>query len=155
VELQWDWPAITTILLWKLAPKGVVITKKDLGDLPKDLVMIDYRDPEGTHIRFSWLSIQEAIDLQPKVLAKTGKKAGVSELQGRWEKTAVVILWKLAKDGCILTHQDRERLPVDKMLLASGHAQDIEYRFADRREGEGIARFERDNEGKMILEFSS
>jgi len=153
-EISWDWPAITCILLWKLAPKGVTITRKDLAALPHDRVFVDYRDPEGTHIQFTFVTPEEARRIQPLILSATGRKVGVSELQGKWKKTAIVILWKLAKDGCILTHQDRDALPAGKMLLASGHAKDIEYRFCDRREGEGIARFERDHEGKAILEFA-
>jgi len=152
MELNWQWPEICVTLMWKLAPDGVVITRKDLGALPQDRVLVDYRDPAGTLIRFSFVSLDEARRLRPKILKATGHKAGVSELQGRWQKITCVLLWKLARDGCVLTQLDRDAVPADQVLLAHGHAQDIEYRFCPRAEAARIQKAELEHEGKQILE---
>jgi hypothetical protein len=148
-ELDWTWTEIAVTLMWRLAPNGCVITRKDLAALPVDRVLIEDRTP--TEIRFSWSTVEEAQRLR-KPLADGGQKAGLSQLQGRWQKMAVVLLWKLAKDGIVLTPLDRSAVPADKQLLAHGHAQDIEYRFLPHAEAAAIARRERDNEGRIILE---
>lgn len=145
-----NWPEIAVTLMWKLAPAGVVIIRKDLASLPQDRVLIDERD--ATSVRFSWMT-PEAARLHAKRLKQhTGEKAGVSQLQGRWQKIAVVLLWKLAKDGVMLGQTDRDAVPAHLTLLAHGHEQDIEYRFVPRSEAQRIARWEKDNEGKTIVE---
>jgi hypothetical protein len=149
-ELNWSWPEITVVLMHKLAPGGVVITRKDLGSLPQDRVLVEERLDDGS-IHLWWASVENALDMR-EPLAESGKRAGVTELSGRWQKIAVVLLWKLAKDGLTLTQWDRDQVPHDKTLLAHGHAQDIEYRFVPRTEAARIAKWERDNEGKKILE---
>lgn len=149
-ELNWDWPLIAVVLMWKLAPKGVVITRQDLGRLPQDRVLIEDRGAQD--IRFSWITPRAAQRRAEQLKHAGEEKAHVSQLQGRWQKLAVVLLWKLAKDGCVLTTWDRDQVPADQTLLAHGHAQDIEYRFVYRAEAQLIAAWERDNEGKMILE---
>jgi hypothetical protein len=148
-EIAWDWPEISCVLMWVLAPNGVVITRKDLGGLPIDRVLIEDRSP--TAIRFSWMTPEQARRLSQRQSRK-GEKASVSQLQGRWQKIVVVLLWKLAKDGCVLTQSDRDRVPADKTLLAHGHEHEIEYRFVPRAEAIRIAKWERDNEGKIVME---
>lgn len=149
-ELSWDWPEIACVLVQKLAPQGVVITRKDLARLPMDRVFIV--DREETVIRFRWLRPEDARNLSKRIKEKTGTKAGVSQLQGRWMKLATVLLWKLAKDGCVIGQLDRAQVPADKVLLAHGHAEDLEYRFVPRAEAARIQAWERENEGKQILE---
>lgn len=148
-ELAWDWPEIAVTLMWKLAPNGVVVTRKDLGRLPQDRVLVDDRDADS--IRFSWQSITDAQRLT-QALAMHKDKAGLAQLQGRWQKLCVVLLWKLAKDGVVLKQLDRDAVPADKVLLAHGHREDIEYRFVPRAEAARIQKWERDNEGKQVLE---
>jgi len=148
-ELAWGWPEIAVVLVQKLAPQGVVVTRKDLARLPFDRVLIE--DRHADRIVFRWATLEEA-EAMKKPLALGGRKAGVSQLQGRWQKLAVVLLWKLAKDGCTLMGYDRDAVPADKVLLAHGHAQDLEYRFVDRDEARRIAAWEKENEGKTVLE---
>jgi hypothetical protein len=148
-EIAWGWPEIAVVLMWRLAPKGVVITRRDLGRLPVDRVLLE--DRRETEIRLTWISIEEA-QARTKPLTVAHEKASVSELQGRWQKIAVVLLWKLAKNGVTLTQADREAVPADQRLLAHGHADDIEYRFVPHAEAVRIERFERDNEGRIITE---
>lgn len=149
-EIAWDWPEITCVLMWKLAPTGVVITRADLGRLPVDRVLIEERST--TQINYRWMRPEDARSHSKRLKHKTGERASVSQLQGRWQKIGVVLLWKLAKDGCVLTQWDRDQVPADKTLLAHGHAQDIEYRFVPRAEAIRIAKWERDNEGKIVME---
>lgn len=148
-DLAWDWPEITVTLMWKLAPAGVVITRKDLGALPMDRVLMEERGP--SEIKYSFISMKAA-ERRWKPKDAHQERATSSQLQGRWQKIAAVLLWKLAKDGVVLTRWDRDQVPGDKVLLAHGHAQDIEYRFCPRAEAQAIAKWERDNEGKIILE---
>lgn len=149
-ELAWDWPEIAVVLMWKLAPQGVTITRKDLGALPVDRVLIHERLAD--RMTFRWMRPEDAREHSKRLKAKTGEKASVSQLQGRWQKIAVVLLWKLAKDGVVLGQWDRDTVPADKTLLAHGHAQDIEYRFCDRTEAQRIAKWEKENEGKLVAE---
>ncbi len=149
-ELAWDWPEITTVLMWKLAPAGVVITRRDLGALPLDRVLIHERLSD--RMIFTWMTPEAAQAHSKALKTQRGEKAGLVQLQGRWQKIAVVLLWKLAKDGVTLGIWDRDTVPTDKVLLAHGHAQDIEYRFETRAEAQRIARWEKDNEGKVVLE---
>jgi hypothetical protein len=149
-ELAWDWPEICCVLMWKLAHNGVVITRRDLGGLPMDRVLVEERT--STHIHFSWMTPEASQQHSKRVKAKTGQKAGVAQLQGRWQKIGVVLLWKLAKDGCVIGQIDRDQVPADKTLLAHGHENDIEYRFVPRAEALRIQQWERDNEGKIVME---
>lgn len=148
-EISWDWPEIAVVLLCKLAPEGVVVTRKDLGALPADRVLIEERLVD--RINYHWASIKQA-EAMRKPLALKGEKAGVVQLQGRWQKLAVVLLWKLAKDGCTLMRYDRDAVPADKVLMAHGHKDDIEYRLIPRAEAERIQKWEKDNEGRIIVE---
>lgn len=152
-EVSWDWPEITCMLMWKLAPKGCTITRQNLGALPRDRVLVEDRTSEG--IDFQWISLEEAQKRSAPVAgvaSTTVPRASVSQLSGRWQKIAVVLMWKLARDGVRLTLDDKRALPSDQTLLAEGHANDIEYRFVPRADAVRIAVWERDNEGKMVLE---
>ena len=138
------------MVAWKLAPNGVLVTRADLGHLPMDRVLVQERQSDRMILR--WVSLEEAGALRD-ALATQGEKAGVSQLQGRWMKLACVLLWKLARDQTVVLMQyDRDAIPHDRVLLAEGHAHDIEYRFVSRVESERISRRERDNDGRIILE---
>jgi hypothetical protein len=148
-ELDWKWPMIACVLVQKLAPAGLVITRKDLRALPQDRVLFDERSAE--RIEFSFVSLERA-ELVRNALAARGEKAGVSALEGKWQKIAAVVLWKLAPNGVTVMRADKDALPDDKTLLMHGHADDLELRFVPRTEAQRIARWEADNEGKSILE---
>jgi hypothetical protein len=147
-ELAWDWSLIARVLFWRLAPRGTTITRKDLHALPMDKVLIEDREPTCIRLRFVTLAEAERLRTQ---MAAVGQKATVSEMQGRWQKIAMVLLWKLAKDGITLTPADLSAVPDDQMLLAHGHANDIEYRFLPIMEALAIAKHEKDNEGRILL----
>lgn len=149
-ELAWDWPEIAVVLVQKLAPDGVVVTRKDLGALPFDRVLVQERLSD--RITFRWMRPEDAKAHTKRLKEKTGEKAGLLQLQGRWQKLACVLLWKLARDGCVLMAYDRDAVPADKVLMAHGHKDDLEYRFVPRDEAARIQKFERDNEGKLVLE---
>lgn len=151
-ELNWGWPEITCILINRLAPTGMVITRKDLGALPQDRVLKEWRREDGTAIEYSWISLAEAERIRPKILKHTGEKMGVMQVSGRWQKCASVILWKLARDGITLKPSDRDALPAGKILKMHGHAQDLELLWVNRDEARRIAAWELDNEGKKIVE---
>lgn len=148
-ELAWDWPQIAVVLVHKLAPDGVVVTRRDLGGLPMDRVLVE--DRRVDRIIYRWVELKEAQRMR-KPLAQKGERAGVIQLQGRWQKLAVVLLWKLTKEGCVLMGYDRDAVPADKILLAHGHKEEIEYRFVPRAEAARIQKWERENEGKIVLE---
>jgi hypothetical protein len=149
-DLNWQWDEIAVVLFWRLAPHGVTITRKDLAALPMERVLLEDRRP--TEIRFSWISIDEA-QKRHKPTDGLSEAATVDTIEGsRWKKIAAVLLWKKAKDGIVITPLDRSMIPNDKILMASGHANDIEYRFLPRSEAATIQRQERDNRGKIILE---
>lgn len=134
-ELTWDWEVIATALLWKYARKGIAVTRKDLGGLPFDRVLVEYRDPEGTHIRLSFVPVDEAEKLRNTIPVATGEKVGVSEMQGRWQKLAIVALWKLKRTvPVVLTEADRQAVPHDRLLLIEGFKQDVLLHFVNRHQ---------------------
>lgn len=150
-EVSWGWPQICVALMWRLAPAGVVITRADLRALPMERVLLEDRRAE--EMIFSWIPLSQAkARLKPSAVEKFGERSTVSELQGRWQKIACVLLWKLARDGITLTPADLAAVPSHLILLAHGHADDIEYRFVPRDEAKRIQDWERENEGRIILE---
>lgn len=154
MSVTWGWPEICVALMWRLAPTGVVITRGDLRALPMERVLLE--DRGETDMRFSWIPLSQAkARIKPSAPAKFGERATVSELQGRWQKIACVLLWKLARDGITLTPADLAAVPSHLVLLAHGHADDIEYRFLPRDEAKRIQDWERDNEGRIILETAN
>lgn len=150
-EIDWDWPAICAILIWKLSPDlDLKINRKDLGGLPQDRVLIEERLTD--RINFSFVALEEAMRMRAPVLASTGAKASVSQLQGRWMKLGTVLLWKLCKNGITLMNWDRDALPADKILLTLGARHDVVFRYVSRKDAARIQKFERDNRGFEILE---
>jgi hypothetical protein len=143
------WPEVFCILVWRLAPGGVIFTRRDLGRLPMDRVLLE--DRRETEIRFTWITLEDAQE-RAKPVNALQEKAGVSEMQGRWQKLGCVLLWKLAKSGCTITHMDRNAVPADRQLLLHAHADDLEYRFVPHAEAKRIADWERFNEGRSIVE---
>jgi hypothetical protein len=149
-ELNWDWPEIAVMLVQKLAPGGVVVTRQDLGSLPMDRVPVEERLED--RITYRWMCPADAKAHAKRIRQKTGEKVGLQQLQGRWQKLAFVLLWKLAKDGCVLMNYDRDAVPADKVLMAHGHKDDIEYRFVPRAEAARIQKWEKEHEGKTVME---
>ena len=138
--------------MWRLAPTGCKVTRKDLGGLPMDRVLV--YDLNGGTIAFSWITLPA---MQRRVAAGAASgdpddKVGLEQLQGRWMKLASVLLWKLAKDGLTLTQADFEAVPADTQLLAQGTADAILYRFLPHAEAARIAARDRDNTGKLLIE---
>lgn len=151
-EVQWTWTQIAVALMWRLAPNGTVLTRKDLASLPMDRMLLEERLSD--RIEYSWATVK-AVEKRVSKLARLGKpekRAELSQLQGRWQKLAVVLMWKHARDGITLYPGDLSAVPVNLVLLAHGHKEHLEYRFVDRKESEAIAKFEKDNEGRIITE---
>ncbi len=76
----------------------------------------------------------------------------VQGLEGRWEKLFAVLAWRVGKDGFKITQADLRALPVDRVLLVHGHADTIEFRFVKPEEAERIAKWEKENHGKSVIE---
>jgi hypothetical protein len=154
-ELAWGWPEIAVTMIWKIAPNGFVIHKEDMFSLPTDRVLREYRDSEK--IVLSFIGIQHAKRLSAPELGE--HRATVSELQGRWMKIATVTAWHFARrqllgrsDSITLTEYDRAAVPGHLQLMASGHAEGIEWRFLPRREAQSIEAWDRENEGILVQE---
>lgn len=150
-EISWDWAEISVVMMWRLCPQGLILTRTDMGRLPMDRVMIYDRGPH--EIKFRWMRPEDARAHAKRLKSATGERAGIEQLQGRWQKLGVILLWKLTRDeGLTLTRADREAVPSDKKLLTRGFKDGVEFRFIPLAEAARIAKWERDNEGKMILE---
>jgi len=147
------WAEIACVLMQRLAPQGVVLSRHDLSALPQDRVLVDDRSDDGTEISFYWVSVAQAQRLRPKVLA-TGHKAWVSELQGRWQKFVVVLLWKLARDGIDIGLMDARALPHDKTLMMRGYKDALDCRFVPRTEAQRMAHWHDEHEPQdLVKEF--
>jgi hypothetical protein len=148
-ELAWDWSVIAVALIWKLAPKGFVLFREDMARLPLDRVLLE--DRQADRITLSFIPLKEA---QQRAAPERGeKRATVSELQGRWQKIAVVALWSLSKTGITLTEYDRAAVPDGLELMASGHEFGVEWRFLPRWEAQQHRKWDFEHEGgTMILE---
>jgi hypothetical protein len=154
-ELAWGWPEIAVTMIWKLAPNGFVILMEDMLSLPTDRVLREYRDREKITLQF--IGVAQAKRLSGPELGEN--RATVSELQGRWMKIAVVSAWHFARlkklgkhDAVTLTEYDRAAVPGHLQLMASGHAQGVEWRFLPTREAKAIQDWDFDNEGILIKE---
>ena len=148
-EIAWKWPEIAVVLFWRLAPRGVEMRIEDLVALPMDRVGMVKRRPEYLQLKFiPILQAQKMVDHPDEA----GEKAEVEEMHGRWQKAAFVALWKLRKSGIKLTREDRAAVPADKQLLQSGSKDTIEFRFVSRTEAQAIAKWEAENEGRIIVE---
>jgi hypothetical protein len=154
-EIAWGWPEIAVVLIWKIAPNGFVMAVEDLVTLPRERVLVEERKPDSITLSFVTLATAKKL-----MAAERGEeRATLSELQGRWQKIAICTAWHFArlgklgrKDSIVLTEQDRQAVPGHLKLMASGHADGIEFRFLPRAEAEAIAKWDLDNEGIMIRE---
>jgi hypothetical protein len=137
-ELAWGWPTIAAVLMWKLAPQGVRLQRRDLGALPIDRVLLE--DRQVDRIVLTWIDLTEAQQRANRTpgIDRRGERASVEQLGGRWQKLAVALLWKLAREGVTLTSWDLAQLPLDRVLLAEGHEHDIEFRFVSRADSKRI-----------------
>ncbi len=149
-ELDWDWYVIAHTLAWRVAPEGFVMSRKDLAALPADRVMIEDRTAESITLR--WMSLNEAQLLKERLLKHGQPKAGVSHLEGRWQKFAVVLCWMRARDGVTLTQADRAAVPINLVLYAEGHPDDVEFRFMPDAEARVMQRQYRERDGRIITE---
>lgn len=147
-ELSWGWAQIAVVMIWKLAPKGFVMLREDMARLPMDRVLLEDRQPD--RICLSFIPLNQA---KKRMAPERGEhRATLSELQGRWQKIAVVALWSLAKQGVTLTEQDRAAVPGGLQLMASGHEFGVEWRFLPSWEAKKHRDWDLENEGRMILE---
>jgi hypothetical protein len=148
-EINWGWPEIAVILIWKLAPNGFVMLTEDMTSLPFDRVLVEDRQPDKLTLGFVAVRKAKALT-RPE---RGSEKASVSELQGRWMKIGICTLWHFARahklgrrDMITLTEQDRQAVPADRQLMASGHAHGVEWRFIRKLEAAKLAAWYRDNE---------
>lgn len=153
-EIAWDWAQIAVVLAWKMAPNGFVMFPADLVALPRERVMLD--DRKADRITLSFVTITAAKRL---LAAERGEhRATLSELQGRWHKIVAVCAWKwtreglIPKSGVILSEYDRQAVPGNLILMASGHEQGIEYRFLPRAEAQSIETKAREDDGVVLME---
>ena len=152
-EIAWGWPEIAVILAWRLAPNGFVILKEDMISLPTDRVLMEERKPDRLTLAF--IPVARAVRLMDK--ARGTQAATTSELQGRWQKIAVVTAWHFARkrqlgkhDSITLTHQDQAAVPANLTLMASGHSQGVEWQFMPHAQAAKLAAWDKDNEGMLI-----
>jgi hypothetical protein len=147
MELTWDWSVIAVTMIWKLAPKGFVMFRHDMARLPMDRVLLE--DRQADRIVLSFIPLKEA---QQRTAPERGQhRATVSELQGRWQKIAVVALWSLSKTGITLTEYDRAAVPNGLQLMASGHEFGVEWRWLPRWEAERHRKADLEHEGGAML----
>src|ERR1700687_4067375 len=152
-SLEHDWAGVAALLVWQKVPKeGIRFTRAEMATLPVDRVLFFETDEPLIHFR--WISPEDAEVEAVRVSLKTAgrEKLGVSELQGRWQKTAVMLLWLLARDGITLSAQDRDQLPADQVMLTTAHGDTVEFRYVPRAEAERIRAFELEHEGKIVTE---
>lgn len=148
-EISWDWPEIAVILAWKIAPEGFVMVTEDMVTLPFDRVFVTERKPE--RLTLSFVGVKAAKRL---TRAERGtERATISELQGRWQKIAVCMLWHFARlgllprtDSVTLTYQDKDSVPANLQWMAAGHPLGVEWRFMPRQEAARLAKHYRENE---------
>lgn len=147
-ELDWPWSVICTTAFWKLAPGGLVLFPQDLKALPHDRVLLEERLPD--RINLSFITLKEAYARTHA--EKPENRASTDKLTGRWRQAAVVILWRIAKQGVTLTEQDRQAVPGDLILMTAGHPLGVEWNFIHR----SVAARQRmrawENEGKETME---
>jgi hypothetical protein len=146
-ELDWGWQLIAQTLLWKLAPGGVVLFPHELK-LPQDRVLLEERLPD--RINLSFITLKEA---HARTHAeRSEQRATTDKLVGRWKQIAVVMAWKLAKNGVTLTEYDRQSIPSDVILMTAGHRLGVEWQFVPRVLAEKQRLREFEDTGKDIRE---
>lgn len=139
--MNWSWTEIFIVAMARLAPKGMELNPDDVVALPLERVLIDHRGPRA--ITFTWVSIEEANGIALRERLK-GDPASKSELQGRYQKLTVLLLWKLAKDGITLTEADSALIPDGKFLFEDG----IEYKWLPVAEGMALRKRIQEHEGR-------
>lgn len=147
-ELAWGWDTISSVLMWKLAPGGVVLYPHELNSLPHDRVLLEERLPD--RINLSFITLKEAFARTHA--NRPEERATTDKMLGRWRQIGCVLAWKLAKKGVTLTEYDRESLPVNLILMTAGHALGVEWNFIDRSVAAGQRRRAFEDTGKDILE---
>lgn len=147
-ELLWNWETITTTMLWKLTPGGLVLFPQDLKSLPHDRVLLEERLSD--RINLSFITLKEAYARTHA--EKPEARATTDKMIGRWRQIACIMAWRLAKSGVTLTEQDRQSVPADLILMTAGHPLGVEWSFIPRMVAvkQRLAAWE--HEGKEIME---
>ncbi len=149
-ELNWSWQLITTTLIWKLAPGGLVLFASDLTALPHDRVLLEERTAD--RISLSFITLKEAHARTHA--AKAEQRASTDKLLGRWKQIGAVMAWKLAKEGVTLTERDRSDVPESLILMTAGHRLGVEFQFIHRSVAAKQRFSELEESGVDILERS-
>lgn len=145
-------------MVWKIAPNGFVMPKERMATLPTDRVLREHRTV--TYIEIGFIPVSLA---KHQSRAELGEdRATVSELQGFWMKTAVVIAWHFAcikrlgkGDHLRLYARDFAAVPADMALMAAGDGQSSEWRFMPYSEALRIRRADQEHEHKLLIERMS
>jgi len=67
----------------------------------------------------------------------------LDQLRDHWQSICALIVWKLAKDGVKITHQDMEQFAKeDLVLLSHGHYDSFEFKMITKEKAELIAAHE-------------
>lgn len=67
----------------------------------------------------------------------------IDQLEGQWEKIVAALVFKLAKDGVVLTMKDFEECTNSgRALLSHGHFDSIEFKMVTREEAKRLAEFD-------------
>jgi hypothetical protein len=147
-ELAWNWETITTTMMWKLAPGGLVLFPSDLNSLPHDRVLLEERLVD--RINLSFITLKEAYSRTHA--EKSEKRATTDKMVGRWRQIACLMAWRIAQDGVTLTEYDRQSVPCELILMTAGHRLGVEWQFIHR----SVALKQRkqifEHEGKEIME---
>ena len=150
-ELTWTIAEVTVILLWKLRPLGLILTRRDLGGIPQDRVLVEERLTD--RIIYRWVKIDAVIaENAARVLTAKQEKPGLYEAQGRYMKLLGVLLWKLARDGITLVQNDRDSVPNDKVVHIAGTADRVIYSFISRQDAARMQAQSETHEGLSIAE---
>lgn len=147
-ELNWNWETITTTMLWKLTPGGLVLFKSDLSSLPHDRVLLEERLTD--RINLSFITLKEAYARTHAEKAEV--RATTDQMRGRWRQIACIMAWKIAKEGVTLTEQDRQAVPGDLILMTAGHPLGVEWQFIHRTVAHKQRMQAWEHEGKEIME---
>lgn len=150
-EVAFTWLDVVLVAMVRLAPKGAKLTPDDMRALPHDRALVEDRNPERLELR--WLSINAAEDLARRELL-AGEKPTAQRVEGRWQKIACCLLWKLARDQTFVVRQsdlDAYELAGHKLDIR-GHADTVELLFTPRAEAVAAERRALEQEGLAIGE---
>lgn len=149
-ELTWTIAEVFVILLWKLRPRGLKLSKKDLGAVPVERVLVEERLTD--RLIYRWVPVTEILFENANRALAGQEKPNLYEAQGRYMKLLGVVLWKLAKDGITLGQSDRDAVPVDKVLRMDGTADRVIYSFVSRADAQRLSAGEKTHTGLDIVE---